>query len=87
MTGQFAQAGFVPLLNFAAFLSMNLGILNLFPIPALDGGHFVVLLIEAVRGKPMGEQALINIQKVGIALILLLMIIATKNDIVRVIWG
>lgn len=87
MTGQFAQAGFVPLLNFAAFLSMNLGILNLFPIPALDGGHFLVLLIEAVRGKPMGEQALINIQKVGIALILLLMIIATKNDIVRVIWG
>ncbi len=87
MTGQFAQAGLVPLLNFTAFLSMNLGILNLFPIPALDGGHFVVLLIEAVRGKPMGEQALINIQKVGIALILLLMIIATKNDIVRVIWG
>ena len=87
MTGQFAEAGLVPLLNFAAFLSMNLGILNLFPIPALDGGHFVMLVVEAVRGKPMGEQALINIQKVGIALILLLMIIATKNDIVRVIWG
>lgn len=87
MAGEVAQMGFVPLLNFAAFLSLNLGIVNLFPIPALDGGHFAGLCVEAVRGKPMGPKAMEYMQKVGIALLLLLMVLATKNDIVRLFIG
>ncbi|MFV0637204.1 RIP metalloprotease RseP [Mitsuokella sp. WILCCON 0060] len=87
MAGEVAQMGFVPLLNFAAFLSLNLGIVNLFPIPALDGGHFLTLCVEAVRGKPLSPAALRYTQNVGIVLLLLLMILATKNDIVRVLFG
>ena len=87
MAGEVAQMGFVPLLNFAAFLSLNLGIINLFPIPALDGGHFVNLCIEAVRGKPLSPKTLQRTQMVGIFLLVLLMVFATKNDIVRVFTG
>ncbi len=87
MAGEVAQMGFIPLLNFAAFLSLNLGIVNLFPIPALDGGHFVTLCVEAVRGKPMSPKAMEYTQKVGIVLLILLMVLATKNDIVRVFTG
>ena len=47
----------LPLLNFIAFLSINLGVINLLPLPALDGGHFVLLVLEAVRGKPLGARA------------------------------
>ena len=84
MSGQVAERGFVPLLNFAALLSINLGIVNLLPVPVLDGGHFVNLFIEAVRGKPLGSKAIAYTQRVGIALLLMLMLFATKNDIVRV---
>lgn len=87
MAGEMAEMGFVPLLNFAAFLSLNLGIINLFPVPALDGGHFVNLCIEAVRGKPLSPKTLERTQMVGIALLILLMVFATKNDIVRVFTG
>ena len=84
MSGQVAERGFIPLLNFAALLSINLGIINLLPVPALDGGHFVNLLIEAIRGKPLGTKAVMYTQRVGIALLVMLMLFATKNDIVRV---
>lgn len=84
MAGKVAETGFIPLLNFAALLSLNLGIINLLPVPALDGGYFVTLVLEAVRGKPLGPKALIYAQRVGVALLLILMIFATKNDIVRV---
>lgn len=84
MLGQVAEHGFIPLLNFAALLSINLGIVNLLPVPVLDGGHFVNLFIEAVRGKPLGSKAVAYTQRVGIALLLMLMLFATKNDLVRV---
>jgi len=87
MAGKVAETGFIPLLNFAALLSLNLGIINLLPVPALDGGHFVTLLFEAVRGKPIGPKALMYAQRVGVALLLLLMLFATKNDIVRVFFN
>ena len=87
MAGQVAEMGFVPLLNFTAFLSLNLGIVNLLPIPALDGGHFFGLCVEAIMGRPLGERATYYVQRVGIALILLLMVFATKNDIVRLFLG
>ncbi len=87
MAGKVAETGFVPLLNFAALLSLNLGIINLLPVPALDGGHFVTLALEAVRGKPLGPKAIIYAQRVGVVLLLLLMLFATKNDIVRVFFS
>ena len=87
MAGKVAETGFVPLLNFAALLSLNLGIINLLPVPALDGGHFVTLALEAVRGKPLSPKAIIYAQRVGVALLLLLMLFATKNDIVRVFFS
>ena len=87
MAGKVAETGFVPLLNFAALLSLNLGIINLLPVPALDGGHFVTLTLEAVRGKPLGPKALIYAQRVGVLLLLILMLFATKNDIVRVFFS
>ena len=84
MSGQVAQRGFMHLLNFAALLSINLGIVNLLPVPVLDGGHFVNLFIEAIRGKPLGTKVIAYTQRVGIVLLLMLMLFATKNDIVRV---
>ena len=83
MAGEVAQLGFVPLLNFAAFLSLNLGIINLLPVPALDGGHFMTLVLEAVRGKPLSARAMQYAQAVGVALLLCLMLFATFNDITR----
>ena len=85
MAGQVAATGFIPLLNFAALLSLNLGIINLLPVPALDGGHFINLLIEAVRGKPLSPKALMYTQRAGVALLLLLTLAVTTNDIVNVI--
>ena len=61
-----------------------MGIINLLPVPVLDGDHFVNLFIEAVRGKPLGAKAVAYTQRVGIALLLMLMLFATKNDLVRV---
>lgn len=87
MTGTVAKLGFAALMNFAALLSLNLGIINLLPVPALDGGHFVTLLLEAVRGKPLGEKALHYTQVAGITVLVALMLFATKNDIVRIFFG
>jgi len=85
MAGQAAETGIIPLLNFAALLSLNLGIINLLPVPALDGGHFVGLVIEAIRGKPMSQKALMYTQRAGVALLLLLTLYATTNDLIRVL--
>ncbi len=87
MTGTVAKLGFAALMNFAALLSLNLGVINLLPVPALDGGHFVTLLLEAVRGKPLGEKALHYTQMAGITVLVALMLFATKNDIVRIFFG
>lgn len=83
MTGQVAQMGLIPLLQFAAFLSINLGLINLFPVPVLDGGHVVTLIIEGLRGKPLGRRSAHFVQMIGLALLLMLMIVATMKDIAR----
>lgn len=83
MAGQVAEKGMLPLMNFVAFLSINLGVINLLPLPALDGGHFVLLVLEALRGKPLGSKAMTNIQMVGIAMILALTVFSTFKDITR----
>ena len=87
MAGEVAQIGFAALLNFAALLSLNLGILNLLPVPALDGGHLLHLVLEKLRGKPLGPKALQYTQLAGITLLVMLMLFATKNDIVRIFFG
>lgn len=83
MAGQVAQLGIMPLLQFAAFLSINLGLINLLPVPVLDGGHLVTLAVEAVRGKPLGRDQLQFIQMIGFTLLMLLMLLATFKDVVR----
>lgn len=85
LAGQQWEAGLMQLLHFTGLLSINLGILNLLPIPVLDGGHLVFLSIEAVRGKPLSDEAVIWAQKIGIALLGSLMIFVFYNDIARLI--
>jgi regulator of sigma E protease len=70
-----------------AVISINLGILNLLPIPVLDGGHILFLGIEALRRKPLSEKVIMISQRIGLALLLLLMAFAFYNDIVRLIAG
>lgn len=82
-TGQQAKAGLVPLLAIMAFLSINLGILNLLPIPILDGGHILFCLWEMVSGKPVGLKTREIAQQVGLVLLLGLMVLAFYNDIIR----
>jgi len=81
MTGEVAKLGLVPLLQFASFLSINLGIINLLPLPALDGGHIVTLLVEGIRRKPLSKKTIYYIQMAGFLLIISLMIFTTFNDI------
>jgi regulator of sigma E protease len=81
MSGQVAAYGFTALMNWAALLSVSIGLINLFPIPMLDGGHLLYYGIEAVRGKPLSAKIQDFGFRVGLALVLLLMLFATYNDI------
>lgn len=83
MAGEVAEKGILPLISFVAFLSINLGVINLLPLPALDGGHFVLLLLEGVRGKPLGSKAMNVIQTIGVILILAITVFSTFKDITR----
>lgn len=82
-----AAAGVISFLTFAAVISINLGILNLLPIPVLDGGHIMFFAIEAIRKKPLEEKVILISQRVGMALIIMLMAFAMYNDIFRLISG
>ena len=77
------KAGWINLLYFMGLLSVNLGVLNLLPVPVLDGGHLLFLSIEAIRQKPMAERAQIIAQQIGIALLGTLMVFVFYNDIMR----
>jgi len=83
MSGQVASFGFVPLIQLAAVLSVSIGLLNLFPIPLLDGGHLLFYSIEALRGRPLSERAQEVGFRIGLAIVLMLMIFATFNDIIH----
>ena len=85
IAGQQLEAGWMNLLYFMGLLSVNLGILNLLPIPVLDGGHLVFLTIEGVRRRPLSDRAMEMSQKVGIFLLASLMIFVFYNDILRVV--
>lgn len=82
-TDQVVQQGFYYFLTWTAFLSINLGIINLLPLPALDGGRLLFIGIEAVRGKPIDPQKEGIVHFIGFALLMLLMIVVTWNDIQR----
>jgi len=84
LTGQVAQESISYLVPFLAVLSINLGILNFLPVPILDGGMIVFLLIELVIGKPISVKKRETAQKIGIGLLVLLMIVVMRNDLDRV---
>lgn len=86
VSGQVATAGFVPLIELTAVLSISIGLLNLFPIPLLDGGHLLFYGIEAIRGRPLPEQAQEVGFRVGFVLVLLLMGFAMRNDLCQWTW-
>lgn len=85
--GQSAQLGVVPYLAFLALISISLGVLNMLPIPLLDGGHLMYYLVEIVKGSPVSDRAMELGQRVGLALLLFLMAFAFYNDINRLIAG
>lgn len=78
-----AKAGVSSFLGFVAFVSLNLGIVNLIPIPVLDGGQIVSCMIEVVKGKPLSQRAQVLVQQLGLALLILVMGFAIFNDIAR----
>jgi regulator of sigma E protease len=83
--GKTASFGIEPFVKFLALLSVSLGLLNLLPIPVLDGGHLLYFAIEAVTGKPLSEDAQALGQRIGLALILSLMTLAFYVDIARLL--
>ena len=83
MSGSAARSGLSAFIFFTAFLSLNLGIINLFPIPVLDGGHLLFFIIELIIRKPLGAKKIELAQKIGIFLLILLMLTVTYNDILR----
>lgn len=85
MAGDMAQAGIVAVITFTALLSINLGLINLFPIPVLDGGHLVFYAIEAVKGSPIPEKGQEYAFRVGFTLLIGIMVFANLSDILQLI--
>jgi regulator of sigma E protease len=83
ISGQVAKIGIMPLIHLVGVLSVSIGLLNLFPIPLLDGGHLLFYGIEAARGRPLSERAQEVGFRIGLAIVVMLMIFATFNDIVH----
>lgn len=84
-SGQMATLGFAAVVQLAAVLSVSIGLLNLMPVPVLDGGHLVFYAIEAIRGRPLGAGAQEVAFRIGLAMVLSLMVFATFNDITSLI--
>jgi len=85
--GQSAQMGLVSYLAFLALISVSIGVLNLLPIPILDGGHLMYYLIEMLRGSPLPDKIMLIGQRIGLAMLFTLMTVAIYNDINRLITG
>jgi regulator of sigma E protease len=83
IAGESLERGLIVFLNTMAILSVGLGILNILPIPVLDGGHILLLGVEAIRGRPLSLRQTEILQQVGLSLILLLMVFVFKNDLTR----
>jgi len=87
MAGQQASQGVMSFFTFMAIISINLGVLNVLPIPVLDGGHLLFMGIEVVRRRPLSDKAIAAAQRVGLVLLITIMVFALYNDIMRVIAG
>ncbi|OGW40006.1 MAG: RIP metalloprotease RseP [Nitrospirae bacterium RBG_13_39_12] len=87
MAGEQASRGLLDFILFMAIININLGIINLLPIPILDGGHILFLGIEAISKKPINEKVIAIAQRVGLAIILTIMVFALYNDIIRLVTG
>ena len=83
ISGQVATIGVAALVHLAAVLSISIGLLNLFPVPLLDGGHLLFYAVEAARGRPLSERAQEMGFRIGLGLVLMLMVFATYNDILH----
>ena len=87
VAGKVAAFGFAALMNLTAVLSVSIGLLNLMPIPMLDGGHLLFHAIEAVKGKPLSERVQEYAFRLGFAFVIALMLFTTFNDLVKLPWG
>ena len=87
ISGAVAEIGISSLIYFMAVLSINLGLINLFPIPVLDGGHLVLYLLEFIRGRPLGQKAQEVVSFTGLGIVIALMIFVTLNDIWPGFWS
>ena len=83
VAGASAQSGLGDFLHFLAYLSISLGVLNLLPIPVLDGGHLLFYLVELVRGRPLSERVQTWGMQIGISLVIGVMLLALFNDLGR----
>ena len=83
--GEQAEQGFSEFISLTALLSINLGLINLLPIPILDGGHIFFFLIEMIKGRPVSEVSRERAQQVGLFMLISLMVFAFYNDIMRII--
>ena len=81
VTESVAQLGIISLIAFTAMISVNLGVMNLLPIPALDGGRILFVLYEAIFRKPVNKKVAMNIQIAGVLFVMMIMILVTWNDI------
>jgi regulator of sigma E protease len=85
ISGQVATLGFMPVLHLAAMLSVSIGLLNLFPVPLLDGGHLLFYMIEAIRGRPLSARSQEIGFRIGFAIVVMLMIFTVFNDTVQLL--
>jgi regulator of sigma E protease len=85
IAGESLAQGLVAVLTTMGLLSIGLGVLNILPVPVLDGGHLMLLLIESIRGRPLTLRQMEVVQSVGLGLILMLMVLVFKNDITRLV--
>ncbi|MGH7608132.1 MAG: site-2 protease family protein, partial [Gemmatimonadales bacterium] len=83
MSGQMLRLGIESFLRFVAFFSVSLAVLNLLPIPVLDGGHTMFLIAEGIRRKPLSVQLRMRLTQVGLLVVLAIMVLALSNDVLR----
>ena len=83
VVGEQSKAGLASVLYLIAFLSINVGFINLLPLPAFDGGHILFIIIEKIKGSPVNPELEAKIHTVGLILLMLLMVVVTINDIIR----
>lgn len=86
LVGDAANLGFIYLLSFTAFISINLAVINLLPFPALDGGRILFVIIEAIKRSPIKPKVANTFNGIGFALLLLLMLVITFNDLLKIFW-